>query len=223
MTGRWYVLTGVAACVAVLGLCRGTHKAIPDPGAPMRTDRMIEALRDSGWVVLPAEKVGEVGWKVSDLEADTARLGRQVRTLKQEAAAAGAQVRVLTGLYAQTRADMELHAEAHMDTTAQVGADSLTSTFGDGVFSGRIAFYPRKEAFHLQVVAEIAAALAVTEAPDGRVLFSAAPKDPRVTLRLDQAQWVPPAPVRACTLGQTARAAAVGGLAVQLGRALLVR
>ena len=210
----------VLAAVIVVGLiaARALHVEQPDPVAPLRTDHMIETLRDEGWTVVTAEEYGEMKWSIADLETDTSTLRRKVRELLQAAQIAGAEVRAVTEMRAEAETALRLSGEAHSDTLMRLErqyadvprvADSVTATFDDGVFSGRVAYFPRSTELGLLVGARIDAALAGTEGADGRVLFSAVPSDPRVRISLDRAQWSPPEPVRVCPIMHQARAGVV--------------
>lgn len=206
------------ACVA-----RDQLRPKPDPVAPLRTDQMIAVLQDSGWVVVTAKQAGNLAWKVTDLERDTTTLGRKVRELARQATIAGAQIRALSELHASAADTMLVPAVAHNNAeTMPLLSDSLTAAFDDGVFSGRVAYFPRPSQFSVLVQAQIALETAITQGADGRVLFSAVPSDPRVKLALEGAVWSPPPPVRVCTWTQRGRAALVGGGLTELGRVFLL-
>lgn len=195
-------LLAVAAAVVVVVLLR-RHPAAPDPAAPMRTDQMIAALKDSGFVVLQAETHGNLLWRLADLERDTSGLHVRIRGLSHELELAGAQVRSYTEVEANAHSTLDLPAERHQDTTAHAAQpDSATTTFDDGVFSGRLAYFPLRDAFRLDVAARFEAAIAFAQGADGRVLATAVPSDSRVQLTLRNAMYQPPPAPARCTIGQ---------------------
>ena len=220
------VATGLVVILLARDGCRG--KPPVDPAAPARTDAMIQALRDEGWTVMEAAVVSDLIKHAASLEQDTAKLHRALAKLAQEAFVAGAELHAVAELHAEAATALRLAGVEHGDTlrrltrgdtAAYAGLlppfmpDSITAEFDDGVFSGAVGFLPRENEFRLGIRARIAAALAIVEGADGRVLFSAVPSDERVTLSIQGASWQPPAPVQHCSLGTRIRWG-LGGLAV---------
>jgi hypothetical protein len=155
------------------------------------------------------------------------RLAGRVKQLLEEAKLAGAKVRALTELQVEASTSLTLQAE-QPDTLMRLSrdplyasvarglVDSVFARFDDGVFAGRVAYFPMRGQFGLDFRAQFAAALAITDQPDGSVLFAAVPSDPRIRLTLTNSIWVPPPSADVCTWGQRGKAAVVGSLATLL-------
>lgn len=212
------LITSAISLGCILSDLFGRSRPEPDPAAVPRTEEFIARIQEDGWVVLSGEQHGTLLWQVADLEADTSRLAGKVRDLLRAAEIAGAEVRALTEFRAQAEAALRLSGEAHAarpDTLMRLEypgyaglhgtPDSITAVFDEGVFSGRVAFFPHPNEFSLLLRARISAAIAITDAPDGRVLFSVVPEDPRVRVTLANAHWAPPPPVQQCSLGTRLR------------------
>lgn len=218
---RWIAIALLSLAV-IACMFRGGQKK-PAPDAKPRTDQMIQALKDDGWTVVTAEEYGNMQWAIADLETDTSTLHGKVRELIQTAKVAGGEVRAVAEFSAQAESALRLSAEAHGDTLLTLEhdptyaemhrqPDSLVADFDDGVFSGRVAYFPAPEEFSLLVRAQIDAALGITSAADGRTIFSVIPNDPRVRINLDRALYSSPPPVNVCSFGQRAKAGAIGSV-----------
>ena len=223
------VATGTVMVLLVRDGCRG--KPPVDPAAGLRTDVMIERLEADGWEVVEAEAQSDLIATLAALEGDTARLNRRVAEMARQAFVAGAELRAVTELQLQAETALRLAGEVHETAETLPGPetasggdnatpDSVTSTFGDGVFSGRVSYFPAPSEFGLELRARIAAALVITEAADGRTLFSAAPSDPRVNLQLQASSWQPPAPLQVCSLGQKVRGGTLSIAGWEIGKLL---
>ena len=215
------VTTGLLIIILVRDGCSGEPPV--DPAAGLRTDVMIERLEADGWKVVEAEAQGDLIATLAALEGDTARLGQRVAEMARQAFVAGAELRAVTQLQAKAEAQLRLEGEVHGADTVHLpyqGPDSVTSTFDDGLFSGRVSYFPAPAEFGLELRARIAAVLAITEAADGRTLFSAVASDPRAVVTLSGASYQPPDPVQVCSLGQKVRGGTLSIAGWEIGKLL---
>ncbi len=219
MTFERKALLIVSALLVLTITTRGCGRKDPVPHdvAVARTDQMIAILQDSGWVVQTAATASDLTSRLSKLEGDTTRLARQMRALAEQAQIAGAEVRGMAELRAEASTSLQLQAEQYGDSLLRLSrdptyagvarglVDSVTAHFDDGVFAGRVSYYPYRSQFGLDFLARFGAALAITNQPDGRVLFAAIANDPRIKLTLENPLWSPPPPMQVCSIGTRLR------------------
>jgi len=209
--------TAALALVAVLGWLR--EPDVPkQPFEEERTEELIRQLAAQGWSVARAEDVGDLTGALLAARDSTDTLSVLYADAARQASLLGGRVASLTELLAQAEANIEQGAQRD---TVYVGGQSRERAFvdfNDGVFSGRVAYlFAPADSFSLHLRARIEAALTMTEAPDGTMLFSARSTDPRVALSVGSAQWSPPPPLRVCSWRTRGRWTALGGFLGVLG------
>lgn len=219
-----FLAAGWIATLAALGL----HHPKPDPAAPLRTEEMIRRLQGSGWVVAEATEQKNLVHALQQARDSTDWYRERAADLGRQAELAGAHVDAVAEMRAQAETALRLSGEAFVDSTLnrppsepQVRVDSVATPFSDGVFSGRVAFYPPRDTFFLSLRADVRAALAVTTTADRRLLFSAVPEDPRVSVSFARAEYELPPPVLRCPLGTRVRWGGMGVLAGGVAALLL--
>lgn len=209
--------TALLALVAVLGWLR-EPKPPEQPFEEERTEELIRQLADQGWAVTRAEAVGDLTGALLAARDSTDALSVLYADAARQASLLGGRVASLTELLAEAEAN--LAGAAQRDTVYVEGEQRERAfiNFDDGVFAGRVAYlFAPVDSFSVELRARIEAALTMTEAPDGTMLFAATSADPRVRLSLGSASWSPPAPVQVCSWRTRGRWTAFGGFLGVLG------
>jgi len=185
--------------------------AEPDPNAELKTEELIERTRAAGFFVFEADPTEGVQDVIDGLEADTGRIATALREQVRQTQLLEGANRGLVVAHADALAVIE-DLQGQVDSlNAQGDPVSVTAQIEDPTFGGWLRFLYETQRFDAELTAEVPFALTMTEAADGRMLFSMVPEDPRVVATVNQGAWTPPPPVHQCTFRQQAKAGAVGG------------
>jgi len=209
---RTWIIAVLAIAVAFFAL--DGKAAEPDPNAELKTEDLIRTLEERGHFVFatdPTVGVDDLVAQIESLEGDTARLAVQLRDAVQA-------IRVRDGeIRGVVTANLDLHAALDQlqgvvdSVTAEGDPVSVSAAIDDPAFSGWLRYFYESRTFDAELRASPRFALTISEAPDGRFLFSAIAEDERFTPIIENGAWDPPPPIYQCTVRQQLRAGAVGG------------
>jgi hypothetical protein len=212
--------------VAIQSQCAQRElEAASEQLASLRTAVLEERTAAQGWRTQLVQATSELEAQLQDsrdrgalLEAEKAELAREIQTL-------GGRLAIMADLYADARGQIVAHAEVHVaDSSASNEAgnpampDSITAPVDDGLLTGKVSYYPPRNAFGLDYRISLGITLAASEAPDGQTLVTAMAEHERVSLRFGEIKVAAPRQVEHCSLTSRVQTSAVAIGAWELGK-----
>ncbi len=196
----WLLLGGVVIAWALTAFFGGRALSSRDARVDsLRTEVLGERAAALGWETRMVGTTEQLEQRLQELGDSTALLAREKADLAREVELLGGRLESMVDLYAGVvgtieRHDAVVHHSAPDSTT--VVLDSITGHVSDGLLSADVTATVEPPTVSIPSYSvELALALGWTVAPDGRALATAMASDPRVTLRVGEAWYQPPAQI----------------------------